>query len=162
MSGSGDSSVKRDVTVHVLQGFNPPGPNPHSHYNPSPRKPSIPSFDILNAPSSSYSRSSASHHSLIQSPSPSPSPTLANRPSSQPIPPQCSSSSTSSTHRNTAVSSDNEQGSMCVPSCNVPLPSAPPNHPYSLRNIENPLFHSLNSGTNKPVYDARHGSFSRK
>ena len=162
MSGSGDSSVKRDGTVHVPQGFNPPGPNPHSHYNPSPRKPSIPSFDILNAPSSSYSRSFASHHSLIQSPSPSPSPTLANRPSSQPIPPQRSSSSTSSTHRNTAVSSDNEQGSMCVPSCNVPLPSAPPNHPFSLKNIEIPLFRSLNSGTNKPVYDARHGSFSRK
>ena len=162
MHMSGDSNVKRDDTVHVPQGFHPPGPNPHSHYNPSPRKPSVPSFDVLNAPSSSYSRPSASHHSLIQSPSPSPSPTLANRPSTQPIPHQRSSSSISSTHRNTAVSSDNEQGSMCVPSCNVPLPSAPPNHPFSLKNIEIPLFRSLNSGTNKPVYDARHGSFSRK
>lgn len=164
MHMSGDSNVKRDVTVHVPQGFNPPGPNPHSHYNSSPRKPSIPSFDVLNTPSSSssYSCSSTCHHSHIQSPSHSPSPTLANRPSSQPILQQRSSSSISSTHRNTAASSDNEQGSMCVPSSNVPLPSAPPNHPFSLKNIENPLFHSLNSGTNKPVYDARHGSFSRK
>lgn len=166
-SESNDSRVKRDGTVHAPQGVYPS--NPHSHYTASPRQASITSTKAATAPSSSHSRAPAStsapRHSRSQSPSPIP--TTSHRTSSHTVPHQrspttVSTSSSSSTHRHTVVSTDNEQGSMCVPSSNVPLPSAPPNHPFSLKKIENPLLNSTTSGSNKPIYDARHGSFSRK
>jgi hypothetical protein len=171
-SESTDSSSAREGT-HVPQGVYPPNPYSHSHYTASPRQGSMPSTKAPTAPSSSHSRAPTSASapplslSRSQSPSPTPTPTTSHRPSSHTVPHQRSSfttstSSSSSTHRHSAVSTDNEQGSMCVPSSNIPLPSAPPNHPFSLKNIENPLLNSITSGSNKPIYDARHGSFSRK
>ena len=167
---SSNSSGAREGT-HIPQGVYPP--NPHSNYTASPRQASTPSTKATTAPSSSRTRAptsafaSAPPHSRSQSPSPTPTPTTSHRPSSHTVPHQRSSittstSSSSSTHRHTAVSTDNEQGSMCVPSSHVPLPSAPPNHPFSLKKFENPLLNSSTSGSNKPIYDARHGSFSRK
>ena len=155
---SGDSYVKREGIAHGSQDSYAPDACPNSHYNTSPLKPSSLITEESTAPSSSSSHVTVPPHPFSQSPSPTPSHHLSTRT----VPYQRSSSSLSSTYPYTAVSSDNEQGSICVPSSNIPLPSAPPNHPFSLKNVENPLLHSMNSSSNKPVYDARQGSFSRK
>lgn len=81
--------------------------------------------------------------------------------------PHSTQSSTSSTQsssypRPPPHNRDQEQGSVYVPSTHIPLPATAPSHPFSVKNTTISLSKPLNNESNKPVYDARYGSFSRK
>jgi hypothetical protein len=132
------------------------GPSVLSHLSPVPRPAPVPpsssSGSSTRPPSSATSvyHTQPAHRSTSQS-----SPTMHSPHSS-------TSSYSSSAPRPPPDTTDQEQGSMYAPSLYVPLPAAPPSHPFSAKNMENPLSKPSKIGSNKPVYDARYGSFSRK
>ena len=121
---------------------------------------------IQMSPGTTFSPTSSQSQS--QSSSSYSRPTISSSHSAHPSSHTASSSNSSSSsymsRDNKSTSRDQEQGSIYSPHATIPLPSAQPRHPYTSTNTntDNQIIKSLTSGTNKPVYDARYGSFSRK
>jgi hypothetical protein len=153
----GDKNVQSTCSTSQSKDLGPSIPTPLS---PAPRSNPIPpssSSGTSSRPLSSATSSATSvYHTQSTHRSASQSSLILHSPHSS------TSSYSYSAPRPPPDTRDQEQGSMYAPSSYVPLPTAPPSHPFSVKNTENPLSKPSKIGSNKPVYDARYGSFSRK